>query len=97
MAAGDTLHGHVVLRHGGELVRLAPGDSVPEWADELVTNPKLLEGEDEVEETESEAPGGDGYDDMNKEELQSVLEDRDLPVSGNKDELIERLREDDAS
>lgn len=32
------------------------------------------------------------FDDMTKEELQEKLEERDLPVSGTKDELIARLR-----
>lgn len=36
------------------------------------------------------------YEDMTKDELQAELEDRDLPVSGNKDELVARLELDDA-
>lgn len=39
---------------------------------------------------------GDPYDDWLKEDLVAELADRDLPVSGNKPELIARLREDDA-
>lgn len=35
------------------------------------------------------------FDAMSKEELQELLRERDLPVSGNKDELIERLRGND--
>lgn len=34
------------------------------------------------------------YDDRTKEELQEELRRRDLPVSGTKDELIDRLEED---
>lgn len=37
------------------------------------------------------------YDDFTTEELKDKLRERDLPVSGNKQELIERLQEDDAS
>lgn len=44
---------------------------------------------------EEEDEGGDGYDDMTNAELQSLLEGRGLTKSGNKDELIARLREDD--
>ena len=36
-----------------------------------------------------------GYEDMTKDELQAELEARGLPKSGNKDELIERLLQDD--
>ena len=35
------------------------------------------------------------YEDLNKEELQDELRERELPVSGTKDELIARLEEDD--
>lgn len=43
-----------------------------------------------------EKPAGDGYDEKTVAELQDELRARDLPVSGNKDELVDRLREDDA-
>lgn len=35
------------------------------------------------------------YEDMTKDELQELLRQRDLPVSGNKDELVARLNESD--
>ena len=35
------------------------------------------------------------YHSMTKDELQAELERRDLPKTGNKDELIERLQESD--
>jgi hypothetical protein len=38
-----------------------------------------------------------GYEDLSKDDLKSLLEQRDLPVSGNKAELIARLEEDDAA
>jgi hypothetical protein len=47
------------------------------------------------------ARGGDveaaeGYDGMSVDELKSELAGRDLPVSGNKADLIDRLKEADA-
>jgi hypothetical protein len=35
------------------------------------------------------------YEDMTKAELEELLVARDLPKTGNKDELIERLQESD--
>ena len=35
------------------------------------------------------------YEDMTKAELEELLVARDLPKTGNKDELIARLQEDD--
>lgn len=46
--------------------------------------------------TEPDAPT-DNYDDMTKDELHEELTKRQLPKSGNKDEVIARLRADDAS
>lgn len=43
-----------------------------------------------------EKPAGDGYDEKTVAELQDELRARDLPVSGNKDELVSRLQDDDA-
>lgn len=45
---------------------------------------------------QAEVAGSD-YGEMTKAELQDELERRDLPKTGNKDELIDRLKEDDAS
>ena len=39
----------------------------------------------------------DHYSYWTKEELQAELEKRDLPKSGNKAELVERLEDDDAA
>ena len=38
-----------------------------------------------------------GYEDMTKDELSEMLESRGLPKTGNKDELIARLEEDDGN
>ena len=40
---------------------------------------------------------GKDYSDLTKEALQELLEGRGLPKTGNKDELIARLEEDDES
>lgn len=49
---------------------------------------------------EPEKQAGDGaqseYDDLTNEELQAILKSRDLAVSGNKAELIDRLKESDS-
>lgn len=47
--------------------------------------------------TSEDEPEGDDYDDFLVADLQDILRDRDLPVSGTKDELIDRLREADAA
>lgn len=44
-----------------------------------------------------EAVVDDGYDELTKAELEEKLEGYDLPKTGNKDDLIARLREYDAS
>lgn len=50
-----------------------------------------------INELRGDAPSADGddYSDMTVDELQDELRERDLPVSGNKDELIQRLQEAD--
>lgn len=39
----------------------------------------------------------ESYDDLTKDQLKELCEERELPVSGNKAELIARLEEDDAT
>jgi hypothetical protein len=43
----------------------------------------------------AESVGDSEYEGMTKDELSDELEKRGLPKSGNKDELIARLQEDD--
>jgi len=45
--------------------------------------------------TEEERQDEDDYEDMTKDQLQELLRERDLPTSGNKPELIQRLRDSD--
>lgn len=46
--------------------------------------------------TRGDAPSEEGdYSEWTKDELQAELKNRDLPTSGNKDELIARLEEND--
>lgn len=37
------------------------------------------------------------YSELKKEELQELLEERDLPKTGKKDELVERLQESEVA
>ena len=46
--------------------------------------------------TAAEAVGDSDYEGWTKDELSEELEKRGLPKSGNKDELIARLQEDDS-
>jgi SAP domain-containing protein len=72
----------------------------------LIEQAALLKEEAELKEPASPAddegevpvsPSGDVYDDMTNEQLREQLEGRGLEKSGNKAELVARLREDDAS
>lgn len=62
-----------------------------------------IPGEDAPEPTGDPNPdpnaGGEAkkYDDLTNDELKDLLSERDLPVSGNKADLVARLEEDDAS
>ena len=50
----------------------------------------------EYDEANPEPQVGPDYDALRKSELQQILEHRNLPTSGKNDELIARIREDDA-
>jgi hypothetical protein len=49
-----------------------------------------------AEATEASRQAGGEYADMKKDELQALLEERQLPVSGNRQDLIERLEQSDS-
>lgn len=60
-----------------------------------------IPGEDAPRAAADEGGEGDqdaaGYGDLTNDELKDKLRERGLPVSGNKDELVERLEADDAN
>lgn len=67
------------------------------------TNTRQIEGEPNTEESTDSTPSGQddtdngdrGYEDMSKDELKDECRERELPVGGNREELIARLNEDD--
>ena len=64
-----------------------------------ISRTELIEAIEEArEEVQQKLEDGDleGYDDLVVDDLQDLLRERDLPVSGNRSDLIERLEEDDA-
>jgi hypothetical protein len=84
-------------------------EEAADWSDEEAANvisylkqrPWLQADLDAIYEArggEPEANDGatNSYSGLTVDELQDELRDRDLPVSGNKDELIARLQESDA-
>lgn len=81
-----------------------PGDKLPEWAEELVTNPKVFQAEGE-ETADEEAPESlvtqeriaPDYSGMNISQLDILLEERGLSTSGNKPDKIERLKAHDGA
>lgn len=93
---GRVLTKNVYLEKEGDVVRLLAGTEVPRWAEDLITNPKAFESDDETPEEESAAAVPVGYAALTVEQLQVELKGRELPVSGNKPELVERLEADDA-
>ncbi len=57
---------------------------------------ELIEAIEEArEEVQQQLENGDTYEDLSVPDLQEELRSRDLPVSGNKPELIARLEESD--
>lgn len=82
-------------------------EEAADWSDEEAANviaylkarPWLQRDLDAIYEARGESPEGSNgadYSSLTVDELQDELRDRDLPVSGNKDELIARLQEADA-
>ncbi|WP_382307289.1 SAP domain-containing protein [Herbiconiux sp. UC225_62] len=87
---------HVWREDKAAFITLPADTVVPDWATDLVTNPKAFK---EVE--ENDAPAGDdtpatSYAEMKNDELKALLKKRELPTSGKHDELVARLNEDDA-
>ena len=97
---------NVIQRHPdtGQVHVLSAGDEVPDWA--TVDNPRALQSEGDAGDDGAPDEGSDDElqdilgeladDDLeskNVDDLKDLLRERDLPVSGTKDELVERLRE----
>jgi hypothetical protein len=80
-----------------------PADQSPAPTTENLSSPDQTEGstapstDGASESTSTSADQADPYDGWTKEDLQAELADREKPVSGNKAELVARLREDDAA
>lgn len=75
-----------ITRHGGA--------SFP--PDEETAAAEVDGGGEPAPET-TEAASAPGYEDMTVEQLKEQLAARDLPKSGKRDELVQRLRDDDAA
>lgn len=84
------LTGYVHLFHNGELVTLAPGDILPEWADNLVTNPDVLDdAADDAAVDDTGTPPGE--DTRTLKELRAEAKTRGLSGKGSKTEIAARI------
>jgi hypothetical protein len=79
----------------------AEGDSLVAQTAEVATPQGdasvLQKGANASTEDDEEGDEDEGYQSQSVDDLKDELRRRDLPVSGNKDELVARLEEDDAS
>lgn len=90
----------------GPSVDYEPGDTVPAEHLKLITNPKAFAQADEASapvpgsgqtpEPPGVAEAREAYEDMKVGALREEAERRGLSAEGKKDELIDRLVEDDA-
>lgn len=88
-----------------QLVTLYPGDEIPEWAIDKVTNPLVIAtAPPRVEPEEDEGDAGDEddpvvveYSKLKKAELEALCAERELDAAGTKADLIERLIAADAA
>ncbi|MBN9209350.1 MAG: hypothetical protein J0H96_11890 [Microbacterium ginsengisoli] len=97
---------HVHTEDGSSVV-FAAGESVPKWAQKLITNDAVYATVETPETPETADAGtssaaGDGssstreYESLTVDGLKELLKTRELPQTGNKEELVTRLREADA-
>ena len=84
------LTGYVHLFHNGELVTLAPGDILPEWADNIVTNPDVIEDAD-VESTVDDTGNHPDEDTRTLKELRAAAKTLGLSGGGSKAEIAARI------
>jgi hypothetical protein len=93
----DTFQTHVYVSdpETGQNQWFAPGDKAPPWTDGLVSEEHFKEPEvDEDGNPIPEAKPVD-YSKLLKEDLIALADDRGLDSTGNKDDIIERLVEND--
>lgn len=93
---------HVHLHDGFETKSFAPGDEVPEWAEDRITNPKVYEEiGNTVAKTEENPSGGgqnqtaagDDLDGLNADALKELAGELGLPKTGSKAVLKAAIRE----
>ncbi len=84
--------------HGGPSIA---GASVVggSWSEEGTPDgwPEPAQADEGSQEAPPEASPEPDYDGLTVEELKELLAGRDLPKSGKRDELVQRLRDDDAA
>lgn len=82
-----------------ERAEAAAAESVAHAQSLAASVPEALDwAPDELPGAETEGEGESGpYDGMTNDELREVLRERELETSGNKDELLARLAESDAT
>jgi len=80
--------GRVHLEHDGQVITLRPGDTVPAWAEKIVTNPALFEG--------VESPAADPVPEPARVEKKTTRRKRTAPApespvaDGDTDETADR-------
>lgn len=87
-----------------KLHTLLPGDEIPEWAADKITNPAVIATEPpKVESVVVDEPEDAGdleavdYSKLKKPELEKLCEERGLDKAGNRPDLIARLQEADTA
>ena len=75
-----------------ELLTKWPVEKVQYWVEQSSGS----EFDEEEFRAQAEQSGTEDYDGYTVPQLQEKLRDRDLPISGSKQELVDRLREDDS-
>lgn len=94
-------HVSVINPENREAVWFQPGDSLPKWAENLVTNPAAFEDESadssEKESMITQTRKTANYGNMNISMLDELLKERDLSTSGNKRDKVERLKQSDGA
>lgn len=87
-----------VVEEGTKASKAARAKGVSLGNEEFLARAKRIESIHNAARTKVEEVAADDevtYDDLTKDELSELLKERDLPHSGNKDELIARLVESD--